>query len=301
MTARHLTGLLLVLGMFTIIVLVGSVMAEDGNGTLRGTVTIVGDDPITDGELVVSVAGTNTSAATALFSSDAPSFEIPLVPDDYTVYAWAKVYHNSARTAFTIEANGTSWVNLTVVRIEEVIGTVSGPDGDRVPAAVLQFRVSGTIVGTSTSDDNGQFRDLLEPGTYRVHVTKAGYHELVQNVTIAPGQVLQLDLVLEAVPDEEEDEEFPWYTLMIVVFVLMAMGLSWAYMMRQARKLRRAAREAEAARTRDMACPKCGKRVAEGVGKCPECSHVFQVRCDECGRSMDKGTEECPECGHPMS
>jgi len=300
-TVRHLTGSLLLLGMMSFLVLVGTAAAEDGTGTLRGIVTMVGDDPITDGELVVSLAGTNTSAATALFSSEDPDFSIPLAPGDYTVYAWAKVYHNSARTAFSIEANATTWVNLTVVRYEEVIGTVKGPKGEAIPGAVLQFRVDGKINGTLISDDNGQFRDLLDPGTYRVLVTKAGYHELEQELTVAPGQVLLLDLVIEPVPEDEEDEPFPLYTAMIMLFVLMALGLSWGYMMSHARKLRRAARDAEAARTRDMECPKCGHRVPEGDGTCPECSHVFQVRCDECGRSMDMGTEECPECGHPMS
>jgi predicted RNA-binding Zn-ribbon protein involved in translation (DUF1610 family) len=132
-------------------------------------------------------------------------------------------------------------------------------------------------------------------------VTKAGYKVLETNVTILSGQVLGLPLVLEAVPEVDEDEPFALYTLAIVLFVFLAMGISFGFMMRQARKLRRAAMLAEASRTKDMECPKCGHRVPQASGRCPECSYVFQVRCDECGRSMDSGTEECPECGHSMS
>ena len=307
-TRRHSTGvlfllffLLLLVGMASLLALAGTVSAEEGTGTLRGTITIVGDDVITDGEVVVSYAGTNDAAGTSMFSSSEPGYSIDLAPGEYTVYATAKVHHNSTRDAFAIEANATTWVNLTVVRYEEIIGTVEDPDGNALSGAVMQFLQEGAIVGTSTSDDKGQFRDLMDPGTYALKVTKAGYHELERNVTILPGQVQVLDLVMEPIPEVEEDEPLPLFTLAIALFVFMAMGISFGYMMRQARKMRRVAMEAEAARTRDMECSECGARVPRDEGRCPECSYVFQVRCDECGRSMDAGTEECPECGHPMS
>jgi hypothetical protein len=115
MPSPHLrAGLVLLLVSVIWLVLAGGSGAEEGSGTLQGEITIVGQDPITDGELVVSFAGTNSAAATAMFSSDAPEYSIELAPGDYTVYAWAKVYHNSDRVPFTVETNGTSWVNLTV-------------------------------------------------------------------------------------------------------------------------------------------------------------------------------------------
>jgi hypothetical protein len=274
-----------------------SVAADEDEGTVRGVITIVGATTIADGEVVVSPAGSNVSAGIDHFSSSEPSYSLDLPPGPYTVYAWAKVYHNSARVPFVVEANGTTWVNLTVVRIEELLGAVRDPEGGVVPGAVLQFSKDGAIVGTTTSDDQGRFRDLLDPGTYQLKVTKSGYHPLERDVTIEPGQVLDLDLVLEPVPVEEEDDPLPWIALLTVVFVTAAVGLSVGYMMRQARKLRVAALEAEASRSRDLQCPECGGKVPEGENVCPGCSYVFQVRCDECGRSMDAGTAECPECG----
>jgi hypothetical protein len=301
MGVRTLTGALPLMALAILIALAWSAAAEEGSGTVRGEVSIVGDDPISDGEVVVSLAGTNVSAGTASFSSGDPTYRIDLPPGPYTVYAWAKVYHNSDRVPFTVETNGTTWVNLTVVRIEEIIGTVEDPEGEPVPDAVLQFSVEGTIVGTSTSDDQGRFRDLLDPGSYDLKVTKSTHHTLERQVNITPGQVLELVLVLEPVPVEEDEDPLPWFTLVIVLFVVAAVGLSIGHMMRQARKLRRAAIEAEAGRSRDMLCPECGATVPGERTRCPGCSYVFQVRCDECGRSMDAGTAECPECGHPVS
>lgn len=300
MGVRPLTGTLPLLALAVLVALAWSVAADEGSGTVRGEVSIIGDDPISDGEVVVSVAGTNVSAGTASFSSGDPTYSIDLPPGSYTVYAWAKVYHNSDRVPFAVETNGTTWVNLTVVRIEEIIGTVEDPEGRPVPDAVLQFSVEGTIVGTSTSDDQGRFRDLLDPGTYDLKVTKATHRTLERQVNITAGQVLELVLVLEVVPVEDDAEPFPWFTMVIVLFVMAAVGLSIGHMMRQARKLRRAAIEAEAGRSRDMLCPECGATVPGDQTRCPGCSYVFQVRCDECGRSMDAGTTECPECGNPM-
>jgi RNA polymerase subunit RPABC4/transcription elongation factor Spt4 len=275
--------------------------ADDGDGTVRGTITIVGNNTINDGEVVVSPAGTNESAGTDAFSSGDPTYSIDLPPGSYTVYAWAKAHHNSDRVPFEVVANGTAWVNLTVVRIEEIMGTVKDPDGRVLAGAVAYFSVNGTLKKTYTSDDQGKFRGLLNPGNYSLHVTKASYHALDREVGITPGQVLELDLVLEPVPATEEDEPLPLYTVVMVLFVMVAAGLSVSFTMRQARKVRRAALEAEASRSREMLCPECGGTVPEDARACPECSYVFQVRCDECGRSMDAGTEECPECGNPMS
>jgi len=267
---------------------------------VRGTITIVGETQITDGEVVVSFAGTNTSAGTTSFSSASPEYYIELAPGQYTVYAWAKVYHNSPRTPFAVEANATTWVNLTVVRIEEIIGTVMDPDGRTVAGAVMQFLQGGTILGTTTSDDQGRFRDLLDPGTYTMRVTKSGFKGEELEVTVTEGQVLEMALTLEPLPGDEGGDPFPWTVLVITLFVFLVLGGSMGYMMRQTGRIRRAALEAEASRTRAMLCPECGAKMAEGTFRCPGCSHTLQVRCDDCGRSMDAGTSECPECGAAM-
>jgi len=292
-------AVLLFITLSIIAVATTSVAGED-MGTLMGDITIVGQENLRDGEVVVSFAGTDDEAGNTGFDSTDPHYSIDLAPGDYTAYAWAPVFHNSDRVAFTIVANETTWVNLTVVRQEEVLGTVSTPKGAPVEDAIVQFLMDGALVAATETDDEGKFRDSLDPGAYEVNITKVDFKYLVQQFTIEPGEVVNLTLVMEPVVKEEPEEEFPVATVMVLLFIVVAALLSVGLVVRQARRLRMAQMKAEANRSRDMACPECGGVVPEGEKRCPECDHVLQVRCEECGRSMDKGTAECPECGTVM-
>lgn len=260
----------------------------------------MGQDTLRDGEVVVSFAGTSDAAGTAGFDSDSPEYTLDLPPGDYSVYAWAPVFHESAVVDVTIFPNATTWANLTVVRIEEIIGTLVDPDGRAVGSATLQLYVDDAIVDSFVTDDEGRFRPTVPPGTYTLVVKKRGFEELEEVVTISPGQVLELDLVVPPLPGDEDDEGLPLVAMGVILFIFIAMGGSFGYMNRQARMMRRARMEAEANRTRDLACPECGGRIPEGEVRCPECRHTLQIRCSECGRSMDAGTALCPECGAGM-
>ena len=267
---------------------------------MRGTITIVGQEDLSGGEVVVSYAGTDEAAGTALFDSDSPEYSIDLAPGEYDVYAWAKVFHNSDRVPFTVVANGTTWVNLTVVRIEEYIGRVVEPDGTPVEGVVIQFLEDGTVVGATNSDSGGRFRELIDPGTYQVKGTKRGYEEWLSELTVAPGQVINTTITIEPIPEDEEEDELPVEAMGAAVFIVLAVAISFGYVTRQARRVRRAALEAEAARAREWECPECSAMVPEDTARCPGCGHTFSVRCDECGRSVDAGTERCPECGSDL-
>lgn len=282
-----------------IVVLSGTGLAED-TGTLQGVVTIVGQESLRDGEVVVSFAGTNLSAGIATFDSDDPGYQLELTPGEYTVYAWAPVFHSSQRVRFFIEANRTTWVNLTVVRMEEIGGTVHDAKGGPVEGALVRFLVDGELVQSVPTGASGRFRDNLNPANYTLEVTKAGYRPYRVDVELDPGQVVDVDITLEAIPPDDEDEGPSFTVLMVALLIFLALGASFGYMGRQARMMRRAATEAEAKRSRDMECPVCGTTVPVGRRTCPQCDHVFQVRCAECGRSVDAGTAWCPECGQPI-
>ena len=301
MTSRRLLvaiplSLLLVLVLATV-----SALAEDEPGTLRGVITIVGQDSLRDGEVVVSYAGTNDEAGNADFDSEDPEYSLELEPGDYTAYAWAPVFRQSDRVPFSIASNETTWVNLTVVRVEEVMGTVSDPKGAPVEGAVVDFHLKdGTKIGATETDSQGRFRDSIGPGTYDLNITKKGFEPYGQVFILEAGQVLNLTIGMEPLPEDEDDDELPLAALSILMFIVIAVILSFGYTSAQARRLRAAAAEAEAKRAKEMACPECGGLVPEGEKVCPECDHVLQVRCSECGRSMDAGTGECPECGSLM-
>ena len=150
-------AVLLFITLSIIAVATTSVAGED-MGTLMGDITIVGQENLRDGEVVVSFAGTDDEAGNTGFDSADPHYSIDLAPGDYTAYAWAPVFHNSDRVPFTIVVNETTWVNLTVVRQEEVLGTVSTPKGTPVEDAIVQFLMDGTLVAATETDDEGAYR-----------------------------------------------------------------------------------------------------------------------------------------------
>ena len=133
--SRPVLGVLLLITIFLVALAATSVAGEDG--TLEGDITIIGQESLRDGEVVVSFAGTDDEAGNTGFDSADPHYTIDLAPGDYTAYAWAPVFHNSDRVPFTIVANETTWLDLTVVRQEEVLGTVSTPKGAPVDDTIV--------------------------------------------------------------------------------------------------------------------------------------------------------------------
>jgi predicted RNA-binding Zn-ribbon protein involved in translation (DUF1610 family) len=203
--------------------------------------------------------------------------------------------------AFTIVAGGTTWLNLTVVRIEEVMGHVNSTAGGPVAGAVLQFSSGGSVKGGVTTDASGAFRTNIDPGSYNLTVTKAGFSQVVQAVTIGAGQVLTLDLSMEPTGGGGDDAGFPTFASIVILFVMFILFGSFYYVGLQSRRIRTAAAEADARRrAAGSMCPECGADLAPGATRCPKCGFVLQVRCSDCGRLVDlkdAATGECPECG----
>lgn len=276
--------------------LAAGVLGEE-NGTLEGTVTIVGEGGLVDGEVVVSPPGSHEFVANATFDSDRTAYAIELPPGDYAVYAWARAYRDTGRVAVTISAGNTTWWNFTIHRYEELFGNVTSPGGEPLEGVVLQFFQNGTLVDSMDTDSTGRLREFVDPGTYLLKVTKQDYQPKEMELVVEPGMSITLDIVLEPVPPEEEDEAFPTVAVAVGVFIVLAVLGSLGYVGAQMRRMRRAAERAEAERAREWECPGCGKAVKEAVTRCPDCGHVFQVRCPDCGRLVDAGTPECPECG----
>jgi predicted RNA-binding Zn-ribbon protein involved in translation (DUF1610 family) len=273
----------------------------DEPGTLRGVITIVGEGNLRDGEVVVSYSGTSDLAGSASFDRASPEYSLQLPPGEYDVYAWAPVHHNSSRVQVTVSSNATTWLNLTVVRIEELIGNVTRPDGRPLSGVVFQLYEGTSIQDSWQTDSGGKFRVLIDPGEYRLIAMKSGYVRLERSISVEPGQTSTVGLVMEPTPGDEEGEGFPLEAMLVLVFIMVAAGASLGYMARQARRVRMARMEAEANRVQDSECLECGARIPAGEGRCPSCGHMLSVRCNECGRSMDAGTEVCPECGNPMA
>jgi len=276
-----------------------TVHADGPTGTLRGTVDIVGATELRDGEVVVARAGSDEVFATAPFNHSRPEYSVALPPGDYTAYAAAPVHSSSERVAFTVVANGTTWLNLTVVRIEEVIGHVNSTGGEALEGVSVSFEVNGSVSVTATTDAAGAFRKNIDPGNYTVRALKAGYGDLSSTVSVAPGEVVRLDLVMEATGGDDDDGGDSMLLLAVAGFIILSISLSFGFVSFQARRIRRAMEDAEARRERGAVCPECGADVPAGATKCVRCGFHFQVRCDACGRLVDLKSAggECPGCG----
>jgi len=299
---RRIHTIIAITGLVLLAALVAQPIASaQPTGTLSGTITVVGQTAVRDGEVVVSRAGSDEVVATGNFSASSLSYTVALPPGSYTGYATAPVHRASARVAFTIVAGGTTWLNLTIVRIEEVMGHVNSTAGGPVAGAVLQFSSGGSVRGGATTDASGAFRTGIDPGNYTLTVTKAGFELVVQSVTIGAGQVIALDLSMKPTGGGGDNAGFPTFAAIVILFVLFMLFGSFYYVGLQSRCIRMAAAEAEARRrAAGSTCPECGTDLATGATKCPRCGFVLQVRCSDCGRLVDlkdaaKG--ECPECG----
>lgn len=81
-----------------------------------------------------------------------------------------------------------------------IIGTVTGPDGSRLPGALVAIRLEGTEAETkAVSNSSGMFRmPGLRAGSYRLQASLLGFEPLeVSDLAIAPGVHRVVDLHLE--------------------------------------------------------------------------------------------------------
>lgn len=71
-----------------------------------------------------------------------------------------------------------------------LMGTISD-DTETLIGASVQIGSTGAI-----TDENGQYKLLLDPGTYEVTYSYLGYSDITEKVTLAPGEVKALDIKL---------------------------------------------------------------------------------------------------------
>src|SRR5215207_990828 len=67
-----------------------------------------------------------------------------------------------------------------------IVGTVTDPNGAAVPAATV--KITNTATGVSretTSQEDGNYRfDAVDPGTYKVEVSVAGFKSATREVVV---------------------------------------------------------------------------------------------------------------------
>lgn len=76
-----------------------------------------------------------------------------------------------------------------------IAGTVTDRAGQ--PLGTVTVQVAGTDLGALT-DQEGEFRIPVDPGTYELRVQRIGYRTVSRNVTVEEGQVARVDISLRS-------------------------------------------------------------------------------------------------------
>ena len=83
------------------------------------------------------------------------------------------------------------------VQAQQIAGTVTAPTGERLSGITIHLK--GSSFGTA-SDDSGRFAlRNVTPGVYSLVATGIGYEIVSQTVTVSPGEITNLALILKPV------------------------------------------------------------------------------------------------------
>ena len=157
------------------------------------------------------------------------------VPKGSYVVTASKTGYKNATSSTTVTSGGTAYANLT---LEPNQGKLKGKvidlkNGLGIVNAIITISQSGSAVANATSSANGDYQVDLQPGTYQVQVTAAGYVSANDNFTIFPGQTVSKDFKLsprEKKEPEKPAEGFPiWIALIPIVIIVVILLLFFMF------------------------------------------------------------------------
>jgi hypothetical protein len=144
-----------------------------------------------------TLMGTTTTDANGNYSVDVDA------GTGYTVQVSAPAYTTLNQNSVTVVANATTTLNLQATLI---LGTLAGVVRDSVSGlgiagATVEVYNGATLIGTTTTDGNGNYTLNVPPGSsYTIQVSDAGYNTLTQtNVTVAGNATTTLNLNPQAI------------------------------------------------------------------------------------------------------
>ncbi len=104
---------------------------------------------------------------------------------------------------------GYAWIdNIRVDNAPETVsGTITDSGGNAIDSATVYFNQSGSNVAKDTTDSNGAYSVSLSDGTYDVKVTKDGYQDTTDTITVS-GSDLTKDFTLTKEPSSSDTFEY---------------------------------------------------------------------------------------------
>jgi outer membrane protein OmpA-like peptidoglycan-associated protein len=142
----------------------------------------------------ISFEGTNLpNVATEPLSG---KFEVSLPPDVYTVKIVSNGFNPQTKWIRIVNARTTKLdIKLTPIQtFGTLLGKIESAEG-RAIAGVVSFD-NPKIRPIAANPDSGQFEDKVEPGTYRVKASAAGFEPGVTTVTIVSGSTTLANFIL---------------------------------------------------------------------------------------------------------
>lgn len=222
---KSVTGIQVTAGLNTTV----DITMKKPEGTLVVNVEDKANKPVADA--LISIKGTSNFNAT----TDASGKLLTVVPKgSYTVIA-SKQGYKSASTKADVASGATTYANLTIEALKmKLYGTVKdAKNGTGIANAIITLSQSEVKINETKSISDGNYSIMLEPGTYQVLVTCAGYINFTGNVTIEPGKNYTLDPKLS--PAEKKgsgkpSESFPiWMALIPVIIIVVILVLYFMF------------------------------------------------------------------------
>jgi len=154
---------------------------------------------VTDFDTGLPLAGVSVEADVYFTTTDASgNYELEVEPGTYTVNASLTGYETSTAEAIVV-ANATVTVDFALVPITEV-GWINGSVTDFDTGLPLAGVSVEADVYFTTTDASGNYELEVEPGTYTVTVSLAGYGSSKTDVTVIAGETITVDFELRPVP-----------------------------------------------------------------------------------------------------
>ncbi len=170
-------------------------------GAITGTVTDTQTGAPISGASV-GIYDQFSLVATATTDPNGQYLVTGLAPDNYIVVASAPNYSTDFVGA-KVTSNTTTTANLALNPLPgALMGKVTGADTTNpIPTARIEVRNGPILVATTFTDAQGNYQiSGLEPGTYTVTASAAGYEQQSKNATINVNAITTLNFALNTQP-----------------------------------------------------------------------------------------------------
>lgn len=167
-------------------------------GSLGGTVSRASDSTPVSGALIEALQSGLVKASNV--SGGNGSYALTgLAPGVYDLRVSATGYGTAFRTGIIIANGGTTTSNISLFIAGSISGKVTKTDGTTpIASATLKLYQGSTTVATASTNASGDYVvPALDPGSYTVEATAAGYKPNSQSgVVVSEGMITPLNLSL---------------------------------------------------------------------------------------------------------